>query len=292
MKQFVLIFLVALTLLRCESDTMTKKWVLNKDKSDDFDFWDDNKWSHELFFELSNVFALRPENSFVRDGNLVICAKKQSYWSKEYVSGGVCSKFKINGNSRVEIRAKLPDYRAHVSAPLWMSTGSMPTELSSPNFEIDLSETYINENTDHNKFSSTLHYWWVGKTPEWLVERKPEAVTGRPNESWQRLGTIDYWNESPLSDDYHIWAIERINNKVDFYFDGKMYWSHDITSMELDNNKQLPFIPEDARKNFNYQPLSIICSIQGLAGVPNDAYLPTELLVDYIHIYEYKHVTK
>lgn len=263
----------------------SSKWILDTEKSDDFnDSFNDDKWSHTLFFELSNVFALRPENSFVEDGNLVILADKKSYWSKEYVSGGISSKFQVAGNSRVEIRAKLPNYEAHVSAPLWMVTNSMPNTSISTSFEIDLCETYLNENTDHEKFTSTLHYWWVGDIPEWLKERNPEAIAGRPNEYWQRLGTTNYFNEEPLSEDYHIWAIERINNRVDFYFDNKKYWSHNVTQMG--SGKSNPFLPIDARDHFNNQPINIICTIQGHGGVPNDSFLPVELLVDYIHVYK------
>ena len=255
----------------------TKEWILDKDRSDEFKTLDFSKWRTDLWFTTSGSFAFNSQNVSIENDNLVIKAKKESFNGKGYTSGALRSVFHIEGNTRVEIRAKLPDYRANVTSALWLSR--KPELAISPSLEIDLMETFLNNN-NNNRFTSGLHYWWYGGNPPSWVSN----ISG----SDQNLGWFNFFTDNPLSDAYHIWAIERTNNKIEFFFDEILYWSHDITQVGVGTGHRENFIPEDYRSNFNKQPIDIIFNIEGHAGSPVEEYLPAKLLVDYVKVYERK----
>lgn len=286
MVQLLSIFLLCISQMSCDDYERVyvpdpipepeEKWILNESKSDEFDVWNQSKWRTDLWFATSSDFAFNPENTSVRDGNLVISAKKETYNGKNYTSGVARSKFTVGGNSRVEIRAKLPDYRAHITAALWLS--DKPVIAKNPNFEIDILETFLLQSNDIDRFTSGMHYWWIGSNaPEWVSN-----VTDAGDQS---LGWYNHTINKPLSDDWHIWAIERYDNRIDFYFDGQLYWRHDVSEHNTDGYWD-SYIPEEYRKHFNEQKRDIIFNIEGHAGSPIEEYMPVELLIDYVRVYD------
>ena len=252
-------------------------WVLNQSKSDDFNSWDSSRWGTDLWYKTSSDFAFNAANTYVTNGNLVIEARKEDFEGKKYSAGAARSKFKVGANTRVEIRAKLPDYRAHVTSALWIADA--PTTEGSPNLEIDIMETYLNKGNVNERFTSGIHYWWRGNKPQW--------ATGITSSSDQSLGWLNHSISTPLSDHYHIWTIERYDNKILFYFDNILFWTNDITKHDTKGTFD-SFIPEEYRKNFNEQERDIIFSIEGHAGTPVPEYMPAQLLIDYVRVYDRK----
>ncbi len=251
------------------------EWKLNAAKSDDFNEWTPSKWKKELWYKTSSDFAFNPANVSVRNGNLVIAIKKETLEGKNYTAGAIISEFKAGANTRIEIRAKLPDYNTHVTSALWLANSPVPE--NSPNLEIDIMETYLNKNTNHNRFTSGMHYWWRTPKPVWA-----DTITTTNDQS---LGWLDHSINEQLSNQYHIWTIERYDNKIKFYFDNQLYWTNDITAHDKKGYFD-SYIPAEYRKNFNEQERSIIFSVEGHAGVPAEAYLPAEFLIDYVRVYD------
>ena len=56
-------------------------WTLLPASSDEFDgdCLDENKWTNGIWYDVTTDLAFCPENVSVRDGNLVLTAKKQDY---------------------------------------------------------------------------------------------------------------------------------------------------------------------------------------------------------------------
>ena len=172
--------------------------------SDEFDgdCLDENKWTNGIWYDVTTDLAFCPENVSVRDGNLVLTAKKQDYNGKAYTAGAVESKFDVPGTaSYVEVRAKALDKKANVLSAIWMQSSPLSFELN-PNPEIDIMETF-----DYTKMTSTIHTW----------NQSPSLHLQRGTNGW-KTGLED------ISADYHTYALERREGKMRFYFDGQLAW--------------------------------------------------------------------
>ena len=108
-------------------------WTLLPASSDEFDgdCLDENKWTNGIWYDVTTDLAFCPENVSVRDGNLVLTAKKQDYNGKAYTAGAVESKFDVPGTaSYVEVRAKALDKKANVLSAIWMQSSPLSFELN------------------------------------------------------------------------------------------------------------------------------------------------------------------
>ena len=78
-------------------------WTLLPASSDEFDgdCLDENKWTNGIWYDVTTDLAFCPENVSVRDGNLVLTAKKQDYNGKAYTAGAVESKIRCSGNCKL-----------------------------------------------------------------------------------------------------------------------------------------------------------------------------------------------
>jgi hypothetical protein len=114
-------------------------WSQDLSKSDEFDSLDTNKWDTSFWYSTSGVFAFNQDNASVSGGNVNIAAKKENYNGKSYTAGLMKSKFQVGGDSYTEIRAKMINKNANVTAALWLS--DEPAQWSNPNIEIDIQET-------------------------------------------------------------------------------------------------------------------------------------------------------
>lgn len=131
-------------------------WTLLPAASDEFDGneLDSTKWNNGIWYDVTSALAFSPSNVTVRDGNLVLTAKKENYNGKSYTAGAVESKFEVPGtDSYVEVRAKALDKRANVLSAIWLQSSPLNSFMD-PNPEIDIMETF-----DYGKLSSTLHIW-------------------------------------------------------------------------------------------------------------------------------------
>lgn len=140
------------------------------------------------------------KNSFIENGSLVIRALDDGYNGRAYTSAKVRSKYLAQWKyGKFEVRAKLPAGRG-----MWPAIWMMPVDdvygtwpLSG---EIDIME-FIGQNP--NEILGTLHYgdYW-------------------PN---NKHSSTYYTSETPLNEDYHVFAIEWEPNKIQWFIDGKLY---------------------------------------------------------------------
>ena len=223
-------------------------WTLLPAASDEFDgtCLDEQKWTNGIWYDVTTDLAFHPDNVSVRDGNLVLAAKKEAYNGKNYTAAAVESKFEVPGTaSYVEVRAKALDKKANVLSAIWMQSSPLNSALN-PNPEIDIMETF-----DYTKMTSTLHTW----------HQNPSIHLQRGTKGW-KTGLED------ISADYHTYALERRDGKLRFYFDGQLTWEK--TSIE---------------DSFVELSRHMVLSLEGHLGTPAEEYLPGEFLVDYVRTY-------
>ena len=226
----------------------SSNWTLLPAASDEFDgtCLDEQKWTNGIWYDVTTDLAFHPDNVSVRDGNLVLAAKKEAYNGKNYTAAAVESKFEVPGTaSYVEVRAKALDKKANVLSAIWMQS-SPPNSALNPNPEIDIMETF-----DYTKMTSTLHTW----------HQNPSIHLQRGTKGW-KTGLED------ISADYHTYALERRDGKLRFYFDGQLTWEK--TSIE---------------DSFVELSRHMVLSLEGHLGTPAEEYLPGEFLVDYVRTY-------
>lgn len=223
-------------------------WTLLPAASDEFDgtCLDEQKWTNGIWYDVTTDLAFHPDNVSVRDGNLVLAAKKEAYNGKNYTAAAVESKFEVPGTaSYVEVRAKALGKKANVLSAIWMQSSPLNSALN-PNPEIDIMETF-----DYTKMTSTLHTW----------HQNPSIHLQRGTKGW-KTGLED------ISADYHTYALERRDGKLRFYFDGQLTWEK--TSIE---------------DSFVELSRHMVLSLEGHLGTPAEEYLPGEFLVDYVRTY-------
>lgn len=239
-----------------KSQLPSSNWTLIPENYDEFNSssLDTTKWTRELGYPVSGVFAFHPENITLSRGFLRLTAKKENYKGKEYTCAFLESKFDDPGNgSYVEVRAKSIDVRANVCCAIWEQNFPL-LKINDPNPEIDIQEYLLGgANGNPNRVQSTLHRW----------PSKPGIHTQDASQTHDAL--------VPLCYDFHTYGLERRDNKLRFYLDGHKYWEYNVASM-----------PE-----FVTMPRHIILSLEGHAGNPVDSYLPSSFLIDYVRVYRF-----
>lgn len=249
-----------------------REWVLVEEKSDDFDTWNPEKWGPELWV-TSKIYDFRDENVSVEDGCLKLAVRKEESGDMHYTAGRVKSRFKVGGNSALEIRAKLVKHAAHVSNAIWISDA--PTPWGNPNLEIDIVETMPDDTWPDWKFSSGIIYWWL-KAEGVAI---PEWVNFPSNQNWvqQQLALTYYRDAGSLSNDFHTFRLERCDGRIRMYVDGDLYWDRDW-KRAVEKQAWFRWALEMERP--------VILSIESHSGNPVDEELPGEFLIDYVHFYE------
>lgn len=223
-------------------------WTLLPAASDEFEGneLDSTKWNNGIWYDVTSALAFSPSNVTVRDGNLVLTAKKENYNGKSYTAGAVESKFEVPGtDSYVEVRAKALDKRANVLSAIWMQSSPLSVVMD-PNPEIDIMETF-----DYRKLSSTLHIW----------QQNPSSHVQMGTNNWD-TGLQD------ISADYHTYGLERRNGKLRFYFDGRLAWEK-VSTVDA----------------FVEMSRHMVLSLEGHLGAPVAEHLPGEFLIDYVRTY-------
>lgn len=251
MKKNIIISIILVLIL---SSCQTKKpaW------SDEFDYNglpDPSKWSFEEGFvrnrEPQYYTRERSENARVEGGNLIITAIREDYNDAKYTSASIVTKGKYSFTyGRVEVRAKLPE-----GTNVWPAIWTLGTSGRWPSCgEIDI-----------------LEYW--GTRPDTVYAN---VHTGDYNhrKGNGRGGKINFprpWK------DFHIYALEWYPDRLDFYFDDKMYYS---CKKKGEGTGEWPF---DAPQYL----LINLALTRGREGI-DDSTFPAEYLIDYVRIYNLK----
>lgn len=231
-------------------------WILDESLSDDFTgpFVDRSKWGG-LWYPTSHRFAFDDStNISVSDGTLNLTARKAKYNGKSYTGAALRSLFTVPGNSYMEVRAKMLDKRANVTSAIWTQG---PLDDSNVNPEIDLAESMIAPHgPKENGFLTNQYRWWLDRDN---IRTKPMITDSSSG-----------WNSGvDVTAGYHVYGLERIDNTLRFYFDGVLYKQTDVSAHSV----------------YVTVPRAVIFSIEGHAGKPVDAHLPSSFQIDYVHTY-------
>jgi beta-glucanase (GH16 family) len=239
--------------------------------SDEFDYQglpDPKKWDYEEGFirngESQYYTRDRLENARVENGMLIIEGRKEDYADPHpragattrpiahYTAASLITLKKADWlYGRIEVRAKLPQGKG-VWPAIWMLGSDIGTVGWPACGEIDIVE-FVGKIPD--RIHGTVHYQKDGK----------HASSGKALPATRPF------------DDFHIYAVEWAPDRIDFFFDDRIYHSFPV---EQANNKGAnPF-----HKN---QFLLINLALGGAwGGKIDDTILPQQYLVKYVRVYK------
>lgn len=245
--------------------------------SDEFDYEglpDAVKWDYEVGFvrnkEEQYYTHARSENARVENGILVIEGRKERFanpayepgsgdWRKQnesasYTAASIVTRHKACWRyGRIEIRARLPHGKG-----IWPAIWTLGANRSKARWprcgEIDIME-FVGK--DPNRVHATVHF----------------AGKGKHRSDGGKLQT-----SKPYAD-FHVYAIEWDEQRIDFFFDSTKY--HTFLIDKAGAGEDNPF------RKPHY--LLINLALGGSWGGPiDDDVLPQRYLIDYVRIYETK----
>ena len=207
--------------------------------------------NHELQY-----YTDADENVKILDGKLIITARKDSMVNSAYTSAKVISKGKGDFKyGRIEVMAKLPE-----GLGTWPAIWMLPTNKSEFGWpksgEIDIME-HVGYN--HGTIYGTVH---TDSFNHMKGTQKGDSIL-----------------VTTASSQFHEYAIEWTENRIDWFLDGEKYHSFDNTGDGID---AWPFD----------QPFYLIFNIAvggdwgGKYGVDEEIW-PQTLQIDYVRIYEF-----
>jgi len=233
---------------------------------------DPKKWSYETGF-IRNLetqfYTSRKKNARVRNGKLVLTARKEYYENPDYDPG--VKNYRINtpfanitsGSlhtagkfeftyGRVDVRAKLPEGKGTWPA-IWMLGANFNDVVYPLAGEIDIMEH-------------------VGKTPGEI-----HGSIHYANE--QNLETISHTNirkVEQVSQKFHIYSIDWDAERIQFLVDNQVYHTFWLEQAgDTDNPFRKPFF------------LLINLAIGGKwAGAIDESILPQKFVIDYVRVYQ------
>ncbi|HHX12610.1 MAG TPA: glycoside hydrolase family 16 protein [Clostridiales bacterium] len=240
--------------------------------SDEFDYEglpDDSKWNYDVgghgWGNNELQYYTKEENAIVKDGKLIIEARKEDKEGKEYTSARLISKDKGDWlYGKFEISAKLPS-----GLGTWPAIWMLPTDWVYGGWpasgEIDIMEHVgYNQNTIHASTHSEAYYHSIG-----TQKTATKYVDG-------------------VSDDFHVYAVEWLPDKVHGYIDGELYFTFDPQQNKSTTTyKEWPF---DQRFH-----LLINIAVGGNWGAAqgfDDSIYPVQMEVDYVRVYQSKEINE
>lgn len=247
--------------------------------SDEFDYEglpNPAKWDYEEGFirnrEMQYYTRSRRENARVEKGMLIIEGHKEKLknprykpgsrsWKEQreyasYTAASLITRDKASWQyGRIEVRAKLPQGKG-VWPAIW-TLGVNRSELHWPYCgEIDIME-------------------FIGKEPNNVYGTVHFPVDGKHSKDGGRLKT-----DRPYAD-FHVYAIEWFEDRIDFYFDEVKYHTFRID--------QAGEGPDNPFRKPHY--LLINLALGGSWGGPiDDTMLPQKYIIDYVRVYESRNI--
>ncbi|WP_245942426.1 malectin domain-containing carbohydrate-binding protein [Candidatus Colwellia aromaticivorans] len=249
--------------------------------NDEFDYQgkpDPSKWSYDIWparkvNSEDQTYTDSLKNVYVKDGNLVITADKETYGNAEYTSGRIHSQGKGDFlYGRVDVRAKLPAGQGTWSA-IWMLPsnpykyattcqvnenwqGSSTCDAWPNSGEIDIMEHVgYDMQTIHGTAHNKAYYW----------------------ANWeQRKGSIEGKN---VEQAFHLYSVEWTPENITVFFDNTPYFFY---TNESSGWRGWPYD----------HPYHIILNLAiggmwGKAGGPiDDSIFPVSMEVDYVRIFK------
>ena len=230
--------------------------------SDEFDkdIIDKTKWEHEVNGDGGGNNELQfytdsDKNSFVQNGKLIIRAIDEKYNNKDYTSARLRSKFKGDWlYGKIEVSAKLP-----TGLGTWPAIWMLPTDWVYGGWpksgEIDIMEHVgYDANVVHGSIHTDAYNHTIGT-------QKSSKLT---------IPTA--------TSEFHIYAIEWFENRIDFYIDNVKYFTF------LNENKGWSTWPFDKRFHLILN-LAVGGNWGGAQGV-NPDHFPAQMEIDYVRVYQ------
>jgi len=230
--------------------------------SDEFNYAglpDSKIWNYETGFirnqEKQYYTKANPNNVKVSKGNLIITVRKENYANAEYTSASLntLNKVDFKGDFRIEIRAKLPHGKG-IWPAIWMM-GTNIQELKWPKCaEFDIME-FVGHTP--NTIHANMHWW--------------DAISTKPNRHSTSGSKTTVKN---LHNRYHIYAMERRGDQVEFSVDKLNYFSISAPSSAYKDSFTAPLY------------LMINTAVGGSwGGQIDDSIFPQRFFIDYVRAY-------
>lgn len=247
-------------------DTLTYDLVW----SDEFDYEgvpDESKWDYDVgghgWGNNELQYYTRGENVTVKDGCLIIEARKEEYEGMHYTSTRLVSRKKGDWlYGKFEIRAKLPKGNGTWPA-IWM----LPTDWEYGSWpasgEIDIME---HVGYDQDVIYASVHTQTYNHSIG-TQKTATKKVTG-------------------VSDDFHTYTVEWLPDQIKAFVDGELYFTFKPTDYkESPTYKEWPF---DKRMHLLIN-LAVGGNWGGVRGV-DDSIFPQQMEVDYVRVYQSKEI--
>ena len=195
-------------------------------------------------------------NAYLKDGQLVIRADKESYGGREYTSSRLKTQGKKNFQyGRIDIRARLPEGQGMWPA-LWM-LGKNITEVSWPNSgEIDIMEMIGGSGREN---TVNAHAWW--------------SNSDGSNADYGGYKTLAAGET--LASSYHVFSLAWTSSSLIWYIDDMQYHIMDITPAGLAAFQAEFFFIFNVAVGGNWP------------GNPNSSTVfPQRMVVDYVRVFQ------
>ncbi|MFK7973029.1 MAG: family 16 glycosylhydrolase [Bacteroidia bacterium] len=234
---------------------MTMVW------SDEFDgeTLDESNWTYEIGngdngWGNQELQFYRRENTFIREGNLVIQARNQVFNGFNYTSSRIITRGKYDFKfGRVDIRAVLPEGQG-----IWPALWSLGANFSSVGWpscgEMDIMELVGHE---PSKVHATVHF--ANNGGGHMFRGSDISLTGGKR----------------FSDEFHVFSMQWEEDRVRFYMDDRLY--HTVTK---NPNEPYPF-------NENFFFIFNVAVGGKWPGSPDvSTKFPQQMIVDYIRVFQ------
>jgi beta-glucanase (GH16 family) len=234
--------------------------------SDEFDYEglpDETKWGYDVggrgWGNRELQYYTEGENVEVKDGFLVITARKEEYYGNDYTSTRLITKGKGDWlYGKIEISAKLPSGRGTWPA-IWM----LPTRTIYGGWprsgEIDIME---HVGFAQGEIHGTIH---------------TEAYNHMKGTQIGKSVTRE-----DVSEAFHKYSLEWFPDKIKIFIDDKLYFVYKPSNMiNCPKSEEWPFDNE-----FHLiMNIAVGGSWGGAQGV-DDSIFPQEMVVDYVRVYQ------
>jgi beta-glucanase (GH16 family) len=228
---------------------------------------DKRRWTVRDRTKLSfDQAIIRSRNVSVRDGKLLIEARRESLGGRAFTTGYLDSIGHFSQrHGRWEIRARLPVAEG-ASRGMWPAFWLRADDAPG---EIDVMEAWGTP-ADHPRTGPARYAWNVHED----TRRPPGSGGGRLN-GW---GTTA--DSASLADDFHVFAVDWSPTCLRFSLDGKT-----TGSVAMDSR---PWLAESLRGTVNMRlNLQVGSRFWGRVDTdrPGLTHLPAALVVDYVRVY-------
>lgn len=234
--------------------------------SDEFDYEgkpDDTKWGYDVgghgWGNDELQYYTEGDNAYVKDGQLIIEARKEEVQGRDYSSARLVSRGKGDWlYGKIEVKAKLPKGLGTWPAIWMLSTdweyGSWPASG-----EIDIME---HVGYDQNRVHASVH------TQSYYHSINTQKTATKVIED--------------VSEEFHVYSIEWLPDKIMAFIDGEIYFTFEPSKLkENPTYKEWPF----DKKMHLLLNIAVGGFWGGAKGVDESIY-PQQMTIDYVRVYQ------